>query len=186
MCSVYTIYAASSPCGGTVSTTRAHRRTEKSQSAGQGDRNPDSTLPFLCVCHTVTKFVVSSILRVKVWATCLSAQECLEVGPVQVLSPLVPLHLCQRFSEQKLIKYIFLVLVVNWFTGHLLAPFVWFQFWAMYANSIGHNCSIGGRVRFSSTWVASNIYVLPDKAEGEFFRHCGQLECTGQSLRRCN
>jgi len=58
MCSVYTctIYAASSPCGGTVSTTRAHRRSEKSQSAGQGDRNPDSTLPFLCVCHTVTKF----------------------------------------------------------------------------------------------------------------------------------
>jgi len=100
MCSVYTIYAASSPCGGTVSTTRAHRRSEKSQSAGQGDRNPDSTLPFLCVCHTVSKFVVSSILRVKVLATCLSAQECLEVGPVQVLSPLVPLHLCQRFSEQ--------------------------------------------------------------------------------------
>ena len=66
MCSIYTIYAASSLRGGTVSTTRAHRRTEKSQSAGQGDRNPDSTLPFLCVCHTVTKFVVSSILRVKV------------------------------------------------------------------------------------------------------------------------
>ena len=49
------------------------------------------------------------------------------MGPVQVLSPLVPLHLCQRFSEQKLIKYIFLVLVVNWFTGHLLAPLYGFD-----------------------------------------------------------
>ena len=66
MCSVYTIYAASSPCGGTVSATWVRRGADKSQFAGQGDGNPDSTLPFLCVCHTVTKFVVSSILRVKV------------------------------------------------------------------------------------------------------------------------
>jgi len=44
MCSIYTIYAVSSRRGGTVSTTRARRGTSNSQSAEQGDRNPDGTL----------------------------------------------------------------------------------------------------------------------------------------------
>ena len=49
LCVQYTIYAASSLCGGTMSTAQARRGADKSKSAEQGDRNPDSTLFFLCV-----------------------------------------------------------------------------------------------------------------------------------------
>ena len=53
LCVQYTIYAASSLCGGTMSTAQARRGADKSKSAEQGDRNPDSTLSFLCVCVCV-------------------------------------------------------------------------------------------------------------------------------------
>ena len=46
---IYTIYAAFSLRGEIVSVTRARRGADKSHSAEQGDRNPDSTLLFLCV-----------------------------------------------------------------------------------------------------------------------------------------